>query len=136
MDTPMQEDSCKGVSIMISGVIMDADRFSERNAFHEERLIRSCSQSPFDQCKAAVCDFNAGDPGRRYTAACIGIWGRRRSDHGMMGVAGNQQVMMLSGPVREPFFSPLFLSVVFGRTGRIGDSQLLQRTPQIADKET
>ena len=48
MGTPMREDSCKGVSIMVSGVIMDADRFSERNAFHEERPVRSCSQCPFD----------------------------------------------------------------------------------------
>ena len=51
-------------------------------------------------------------------------------------MTGDQQAMISHSPVCEPFFSPFLLSVVFGRAGWIGNSKLLQGTPQITDKET
>ncbi len=122
-------------SYFILSEFIYAYRISQHFPSGLQKQIRACLGAPFDQSEAAVFDFYAGDAGGMDTAAGVAVRGLSGADHGMMGMAGHQNMMLIRGPFCQALFGFFLFAVVFSCAGGIGDAQLFQRPPEITDQK-
>lgn len=122
--------------IFSCAVFINADCLAKYLTHGIQGQIFSCSDAPFDERDAAVTDFNAGDAGGVHAASGIAVGCSFGADHGTVCMSGNEQSVILDGPVGQDLFRVFFSRIVFGGAGRIWDSELFERAPDIADQET
>ena len=81
-------------------------------------------------------DFQAGDAARVDAASAVIVIFILFRKRGAVGVAGNQDMVLLFRPMVEPFFRFVLSCVIFGGAGGVQDTETLQGFPQVADEET
>lgn len=70
------------------------------------------------------------------TASAVVIEGVLSGESGAMGMAGDQNVIFLLGPMMETLLGFLFSRIIFRGAGGIQDAVALQRFPQIPDQKS
>lgn len=68
-------------------------------------------------------------------ASCVIVTSRLGRQDRPVSVAGDQDVVIIFGPLAQADFTFVFDVVVFGGAGGIQYAHIFQRTPDIADEE-
>ena len=109
--------------------------FSQYLTGHLKALVLPGMKPPLDQCQSETGDFDAGDPIGGDTASGVQIGTAGGTGNGVVGMAGDQQTLMFTGPPGEPLFGLFLQSVVPGGAGGIWNAQSFQRLPEITNQE-
>ena len=119
----------------ILAILIHTYCFSEYLPFDIKCHIFSGLYAPLYKGETSIFDFDTGDAARMYTAPGVTIRRNGSAYHGMVSVPGDEQPVCGGGPGSQPFFGFFLSDIVFGGTGRVGDSQAFQRLPDITDEE-
>lgn len=74
-------------------------------------------------------NFQTGDAARVDAASAVAVVYILRCECGAVCVAGDKDMVLLFGPVVEPFFRFIFPRVVLGGAGGVKDTEMFQRFP-------
>ncbi len=80
-------------------------------------------------------NFQAGNTIRMDTASAVIIIRILFRKGWPVGMSCNEDMLLPFCPLLQPFFRFMLSRIIFCRTGRVEDTEMLQRLPQVTDKE-
>ena len=116
-------------------IVINAYSISKNFPCDIKGKIIPCADTPFYKGNAAVFDFNSGDACGVDAASGIKVRGIFFTNHWVMGMAGNQDMVVFCCPGVQAFFCFSFFGVVFCRTGRVWDAKAFKRLPYISNQK-
>lgn len=96
--------------------IIDTEWFGELFSCYGKRHIRVGGDCPFYQSQTAMGDFDASDAAWVYAASAVAVRRARIADHGAVGVTGDQDAVLVRGPVCEVLFDATLFRIISGST--------------------